>query len=130
MEINPDLGYKEPSVFCDAIEPNDIKQGALGDCWFMCALSCLAERPNLVERLFITKEANPEGVYRLRLCKNGEWVTVTIDDYFPCYPMGGPMFSRAHGNELWVLLVEKVQRIDNRPYFPRHMLNCMEIITC
>jgi len=32
---------------------------------------------------------------------------VTVDDYFPCYPMAGPMFSKAHGNELWVLLLEK-----------------------
>ena len=41
------------------------------------------------------------------MCKNGEWITVTVDDFFPCYPRGGPMFSRAQGNELWVLLLEK-----------------------
>lgn len=73
----------------------------------MSALACLAERPALVERLFITKEINNRGVYRVKICKNGEWVTVTIDDYFPCFPEGGPMFSRAHCNELWVLLLEK-----------------------
>ena len=32
---------------------------------------------------------------------------VTLDDYFPCLENGGPIFSRANGNELWVLLVEK-----------------------
>ncbi len=74
----------------------------------MSALASLAERPALVERLFLTKEVNPHGLYRVKLCKNGEWVTVTIDDYFPCYAMGGPIFSRAHGNELWVLILEKV----------------------
>jgi len=107
MDVNPQQGLREPAVFYEAIEPVDIKQGSLGDCWFMCALACLAERPALVERLFITREANAQGIYRVKLCKNGEWVMVTVDDYFPCYPMAGPMFSKAHGNELWVLLLEK-----------------------
>lgn len=63
--------------------------------------------PQLVERLFLTKEYNEEGVYRLRICKNGEWYEVVIDDYFPCFPSGGPLFSRGQGNELWVLILEK-----------------------
>lgn len=91
----------------DNIEPNDIKQGKLGDCWFMCALASLAERPELVERLFYTKERSPEGFYQVQFCKSGEWVRVTVDDYFPCFPKDTPIFSRSHGNELWVLLLEK-----------------------
>ena len=73
----------------------------------MCALASLAERPKLVENLFITKTKNKEGIYRMRFCKNGEWVEVTVDDHFPCKPYGGPIFSRANDNEMWVLLVEK-----------------------
>ena len=46
-------------------------------------------------------------MYRVKICKNGEWQEVTVDDYFPCYEEGGPVFSRANGNELWVLLLEK-----------------------
>lgn len=63
--------------------------------------------PHLVERLFITKEYNEEGIYRVKICKNGEWQELVVDDYFPCLPNGGPIFSRGHGNELWVLLLEK-----------------------
>ena len=73
----------------------------------MCALASLAERPKLVENLFITPTKNADGVYRIKFCKNGEWVEVTVDDYIPCGPFKGPLFSRAHGNELWVLLIEK-----------------------
>ena len=74
----------------------------------MCALASLAEMPYLVERLFITKDYNErEGLYRVKLCKNGIWTEVTVDDYFPCTEEGGPIFSRSNGNELWVLLLEK-----------------------
>ena len=73
----------------------------------MSAISCLTERPGLVERLFLTKEISKLGVYRVKLCKNGEWLSITIDDYFPCYPMGGPVFSRNETNEIWVLILEK-----------------------
>jgi len=100
-------GFKEAQIFYDLIEPSDIKQGSLGNCWFMSALASLAERPKLVENLFITKDKNKEGVYRLKFCKNGDWVDVTIDDYFPCNTYSGPLFSRANGNEMWVLLIEK-----------------------
>jgi len=108
MEVNPEQGLREPAVFYESIEPIDVKPGTLGNAWFLSALACLAERPILVERLFVTKEYNQYGCYRVKLCKNGEWTTVTVDDLFPCYPMGGPMFSRCLGNELWVLLLEKV----------------------
>ena len=90
-------------IFQETIEPNDIKQGNLGDCWFMCALACIAERPALVERLFITKHYNEEGIYKVKLCKNGEWVIVTVDDYFPCQPMGKPLFSQCRSHDsLWI----------------------------
>jgi len=100
-------GLLEPNVFYETIEPNDVKPGVLGDDWFLSAVSILAERPALIDRLFITDKINNSGIYRVKLCKNGEWVTVTVDDYFPCYPEGEPIFARCHGNELWVMLLEK-----------------------
>ena len=107
MMPDPSKGLFEPQVFEKEIAPNDILQGNLGDCWFLCAVSALAEMPQLVERLFLTKEYNEEGIYRIKVCKNGEWQEVVVDDFFPCLPNGGPIFSKGHGNELWVLLLEK-----------------------
>ena len=51
-------GLLEPNVFYETIEPNDVKPGVLGDEWFLSAIAQLAERPALIERLFITKEVN------------------------------------------------------------------------
>lgn len=94
-------------MFQDTVEPTDIKQGILGDEWFLSALAILAERPALIERLFLTRHVNEMGIYRVKLCKNGEWQVVTVDDLFPCYPKGEPIFSKCYSNELWVLILEK-----------------------
>ena len=117
MEVDYDADLKEPAVFYDAIDPTDIRQGCLGDCWFISSLSTLAERPSLVERLFVTKETNQHGIYRVKLCKNGEWVTVTVDDYFPCFPLGEPLFSKGQGNELWPQIIEKAYAKLHGNYF-------------
>jgi calpain-15 len=85
--------------------------------WLLSTIATLAERPSLIERLFITKEINNFGVYRVKLCKNGEWVTITLDDFFPCYPMGSPIFSRNAGNDIWVLLLEKAYAKLHGNYF-------------
>jgi calpain-15 len=48
-----------------------------------------------------------EGVYQVRLFKQGQEEIIQLDDYIPCFPHAGPIYSRAVGNELWVLLLEK-----------------------
>lgn len=60
-------------IFQGSIEPNDIKQGGLGDCYFLSSLSVLAEGENLVNRLFETKEPNEEGCYCVWLCHDAQW---------------------------------------------------------
>ena len=79
----------------------------MGDDWFLSALAILAERPALIERLFLTRQVNDIGCYRVKLCKNGEWQVVTVDDFFPCYPKGEPIFAKCKSNDLWVLILEK-----------------------
>ncbi len=37
----------------------------------------------------------------------GEFKQIVVDDKIPCVANGGPLFSKANGNELWVLLMEK-----------------------
>ena len=89
------------------MEPSDIKAGPHSYRWILCALATLAERPHLVERLFVTKEYKVNGAYRMKINKSGVWHELTIDDYMPCALEGQPIFTRTHGNELWVQLLEK-----------------------
>lgn len=95
-------------VFVDTIEPNDIKQGSLGDCYFLSTLSAIAEKPERIRRLFESPQVNEHGVYAVRICDLGVWTTVILDDYIPCSAKSRqPVFTRGNGSELWVLLLEK-----------------------
>lgn len=94
--------HKEINLFYKSVEPSDIKPGPYSFKWILCALATLAECPALVERLFETKEYKQNGIYSIKICKNGEWNSVVIDDYMPCFLEGAPLFTKTHGNELWV----------------------------
>ena len=52
----------------------DLRQGGVGDCWFMSALAVVAERHDLIARLFAAgTERNAAGLYSLRLFLDGAW---------------------------------------------------------
>lgn len=107
--LRPEQIFKEEyRIFFDEVEPNDIKQGQLGDCYLLSSLSSLAERPHLVKKIFHEHEVNEYGIYGLWFNVDGEWKLILIDDYFPCNSKSKtPAFSKGNGNELWVLLIEK-----------------------
>ena len=75
-------------LFQDGIEPSDVVQGALGDCWLLAALACLAEFPGAIENCFISFEHSTRGKYKFKLYdarigkKSRKYIT--IDDYIPC----------------------------------------------
>jgi len=97
-------------IFVDGANPADIQQGSLGNCWLMCSLGAISEQQHLVDNIFENVELFNDGqsLLRLKLCVGGVWETVALDDFFPCFPLSGPVFSRSSNNrEIWVLLVEK-----------------------
>eukprot|EP01083_Nonionella_stella_P293529 998270_1 len=86
--------------------PTDVRQGALGDCWFLSAVCVLAERPKLIGEILKTREVNKYGVYQVRFCKDGEYTNIIVDDFFPV--QGGELYySKTTNNQLWVPIIEK-----------------------
>eukprot|EP00755_Sulcionema_specki_P015621 Sspe_Gene.59909::Locus_32947_Transcript_1_1_Confidence_1.000_Length_2428::g.59909::m.59909/K08582/CAPN15; calpain-15 len=101
-----DLGDPVP------IRPADIHQGRMGDCWLLSALAALAETPDLIRRIFTgpleEREERKAGAWTLRICKDGWWREVVVDDYLPCDGLEPVYASNSRKkNELWPCLVEK-----------------------
>ena len=86
---------------------NDIKQSLFPTNNLDCVLNSLTEKNNLIKRLFRSTSINENGIYKIKLCIKGEWITVIIDDYFPCIPLSDPVVSSTFSNDLWVLLIQK-----------------------
>lgn len=75
--------YKDCKVFSAGITPNDIKQGGLGNCYYLSVLSAMAEFPERIEACFHTKEPNSAGIYLMFLYVNGAVTPIIVDDYVP-----------------------------------------------
>ena len=97
--------YTDPVIF-DDINPHDINQGQLGDCYLLAVLSALAEFPERIKSLFLTKEVNESGIYLMKFHINGVETMVVVDDYLPVR-YDRPAFANAKDGELWVSLLEK-----------------------
>jgi len=98
----------------------DLRQGGVGDCWFMSALAVVAERHDLIGRLFTDTARNAAGCYQVRLFLDGKWRSIVIDDMLPVTddPRRAELafesklaFSRCGsstgGQQLWVSILEK-----------------------
>ncbi|MCQ2819830.1 MAG: calpain family cysteine protease [archaeon] len=99
----------------DTIEMNDISQGLLGDCYFLSVISVLANRPELYDKIFISKKKEDSHCYKIRFYIRGIPKIVCVDDYFP---VDGKQFAFAMSgkNEIWVQVLEKAWAKVNGSY--------------
>ena len=110
------------------ISPNAVRQGAIGNCWFLSALAVVAEKPYLIQRVLPHRELNTKGCYQVNLCLNGQWTPIIVDSNLPVIYRepyqnqafrGGipssiskqliaiPVFSAIPDGQLWPALIEK-----------------------
>eukprot|EP00340_Litonotus_pictus_P010072 CAMPEP_0170530350 /NCGR_PEP_ID=MMETSP0209-20121228/45630_1 /TAXON_ID=665100 ORGANISM="Litonotus pictus, Strain P1" /NCGR_SAMPLE_ID=MMETSP0209 /ASSEMBLY_ACC=CAM_ASM_000301 /LENGTH=860 /DNA_ID=CAMNT_0010823355 /DNA_START=195 /DNA_END=2777 /DNA_ORIENTATION=+ len=96
-------------MFNSSIEAADIIQGNLGNCYFLSAIAALTEFPSYLETLFVFKQCNDYGYYEVELFLDGEWQIVFVDSYFPIIKGSKTFkFSQPNGEELWLIILEKV----------------------
>jgi hypothetical protein len=84
-------------IFKGKVEPSDIKQGQLGDCYFLAGLAALAERPDRIFNLFLLQETNRMKYYSVKMLYKGKWMTIDMDEYIPTL-YNKPAFSKSVDN--------------------------------
>lgn len=132
VKAKPDLGkdkkkYKYKKIKGEAfvkgagdkadIDPNDVKQGALGDCYLLAAMAAVARaNPESIRKLI---KDNGDGTYDVTLQVYKHWfslsrspVTVKVTPTFPTASGGSPAYAKTgdmgkDGPELWAMLIEK-----------------------
>lgn len=82
-----------PYIYKKEINPTDVKLGKINFSWLLSAIACVSERPFLIKRIIKTNDANDYGLFKVKLCKQGIWQEIILDDFFPCYPFGDPIFD-------------------------------------
>ena len=100
--------FPQQQLFEGKISVDDVKQGKIGNCYFLSAIAAMCEFPNLITQIFISKEISKDGFYKVILFIDGEYQIVFLDDYFPVLK-GTNIFYFAKPNsfELWAILLEK-----------------------
>ena len=91
-----------------SIEAGDIKQGALGNCYFLSSIAAIAEFKERIEKIFVETETSKNGEYGIRLFVQGVPTIIIVDDFLPC--KGKRLFfthTQGSDNEIWVPLIEK-----------------------
>lgn len=94
------------------VTPDDIKQGTLGDCWFLASASAVAENPKTFEKIFLNNDFSHQGIYGINFWILGYPVTITIDDFLVWHKLQGwyeynPFVSAGPDKSLWGPLIEK-----------------------
>ncbi|XP_077874515.1 calpain-10 isoform X3 [Ictidomys tridecemlineatus] len=102
-----------PRLFPDNPWEGQVKQGLLGDCWFLCACAALQKSRHLLDQVFPPGQPSWSdqtycGLFTCRIWQFGRWEEVTIDDRLPCLA-GRLCFSRCQREDVfWLPLLEKV----------------------
>ena len=118
----------------NTLDVDDIKQGIIGNCYFLCVLSSFAKRPEIYDKIFIDKKIKVNGLYKLRFIINGIPQIILVDDYFPT--VNNEFIFAQNNNEFWVQLLEKAWAKINLSYantiagIPYEVFNCLSEAPC
>jgi len=101
-------------------DPNDIRQGGVGDCWLLCSISALAEYDSAIEKMFRKtanlremprESANQYTITLYDIVGQPPWrpVDITVDERLCMKSDGSGLLGNTPSlsGELWVCYLEK-----------------------
>ena len=92
-------------LFVDGPEYNDVRQGSVGDCYFLASLASLADTDPGTIRQMIAPMG--DGTFAVRYYRNGQPVYLRIDAELPGGSFSPRYAKLTPDGELWVALAEK-----------------------
>jgi hypothetical protein len=98
--------FASSPLFLDGPEYNDIRQGAVGDCYYLAALSSLADTDPNILRQMVTSLG--DGTYAVRFFRNSQEVYLRLDADLPISYGSNMTYAKlTPDGETWVALLEK-----------------------
>lgn len=79
--------FESPKFYIDGINANDVRQGYVGDCWFLAAITALSGKPELLEKVCVARDEKV-GVYGFVFYRGGylQWHSFRSKSMEPtCY---------------------------------------------
>ncbi len=105
------------------IDPNDVRQGALGNCYFAAAMMAVAKaNPSLIRKLI---KSNGDGTYTITLYTEKGTEDFLVTPYFPAYRYSADVNLPAYAGygdiqpnlaEIWPMLLEKAYAMHLETY--------------
>ena len=98
--------FASSPLFTDGPTYSDIRQGAVGDCYYLSSLASLADTNPDSIRQMITPLG--DGTYAVRFYRSGSPVYLRLDADLPVNSGGAVVYARLSASgEIWVPLLEK-----------------------
>ncbi|XP_048474228.1 calpain-12 [Rhincodon typus] len=102
--------FTKPRFLLDSFSRTDIRQGILGDCWFLAAMSSLTLDEKYFTYVIPSEQSFQQlyaGIFRFRFWQYGKWIEVVVDDRLPIKNRRLIFTTSSSQNELWSALLEK-----------------------
>ncbi|OAF66850.1 hypothetical protein A3Q56_05415 [Intoshia linei] len=107
--------------FVDDTSRFDVRQGIIGNCWFLSALAAIADKPHIIKNIVDTSRINLiplqskkgnaskdyTGALKFKFWRYGRWVDIIIDDLLPTVNDRLIFLHSNEQNEFWASLLEK-----------------------